>query len=112
MSKVHRELNPLIDEACRSIKISRDWLEDGMLDWAGESAHFQMVARLATGLIEALRCYDGAMEDCDNAVEVLIARVKGDASLDSAGEWVRLNYPALARQHGLLPPRPSKDTQP
>lgn len=107
MSKVHRELNPLIDEACRSIKINRDWLEDGMLDWESESPHKQMVCRLATGLIEALRCYEGAMEDCDSAVTVLIARVKGDASLESAGEWVKRNYPALARQHGLLPPLPS-----
>lgn len=57
--------------------------------------------------------YDGALEDCNSAVEVLIRRIKGDADLESAAEWVRLNYPAMAATHGLIatpaPPPPENE---
>lgn len=41
--------------------------------------------------------YEGAMSDLDSVLDVLIKRINGEADLESAAEWVRLNYPEKAK---------------
>lgn len=100
MGKVHDHLSPLVDAACARLEIKREALAD--VQWHDNDAG--MIGRLATGLDDALDCYDGAMEDCDSAVTALIRRIKGEADLESAREWVCLNYPRLAAEHGIQKP--------
>lgn len=45
--------------------------------------------------VEGLEC------DLDSALDVLIARIKGEKPLETAAEWLRLNYPEKARAAGL-----------
>lgn len=41
--------------------------------------------------------YQGAMADLDSCLDVLIRRINGEADLESAATWVRLNYPSRAK---------------
>lgn len=38
--------------------------------------------------------YEGAMSDLDSALDVLISRINGEKDMESAAEWIRLNYPS------------------
>lgn len=41
--------------------------------------------------------YRGMAADLDSCLDVLIRRINGEADLESAATWVRLNYPARAK---------------
>ncbi|QBX38638.1 hypothetical protein E4M02_10985 [Brevundimonas sp. S30B] len=47
--------------------------------------------------------YEGAMSDLNSVLDVLIRRINGEASLESAAEWVRLNYPDRAKALSTRP---------
>ena len=51
--------------------------------------------------IDGLRC------DLDSALDVLIRRINGEADLDSAANWLRLNYPGRSEQINSAPRHPA-----
>lgn len=58
---------------------------------------------------EPLWDYEGALSDLDAALDVLVRRINGEASLESAAEWLRLNYPDKAGS--LKSPLPISDDE-
>lgn len=98
MSAVHDEARRLWCKALE--RLNPGLMEIDPADY--ENADERLIAELAVGVQDMTDNYDGAMEDCDSAVMVLIARIQGKADLDSAKEWVCLNYPRLAFENRLM----------
>ena len=61
-----------------------------------------LMSEAADVLEDAAYSYEGARDDCDSAVMVLIKRITGASDMDSAREWVCLNYPSLAFANDLM----------
>lgn len=100
MGKVHEFAAQIIAEARAALLI--DPADDLTLDdFDNAPDDTRMLARVTVALEEMLGCYEGAMADCDSAVEAFIRRIKGQATLESGAEWVRLNHPRAAEAHGL-----------
>lgn len=77
------------------------WSADERLLYESATDDLKQHSRFAD-MADAEGSYEGALEDCNSAVEALIRRIKGEADLGSAQEWVCLNYPALAFKHDLM----------
>lgn len=108
MSAVHDEALELWRKALVALDCE---IDEKIYPGGFDAEHDQLIAELACALMDMVSNYDGAMEDCDIAVEVLITRIKGEADLESDRYWVCANYPDLARRHGLAP-SPSGENQP
>lgn len=96
MGAVHDNAQELWRKALARLPSDVHEIDPG--DYEGDE---RLIAELACGVMDMTDCYDGAMEDCESAVMVLIRRIKGEGTMEGAAEWVRSNYPKLAREHGL-----------
>lgn len=76
-------------------------LADEWADYGGQSLPFTItvIHEERDLIVRALRALDdtGMKDDLDSALDVLIRRINGEAPLSTAAEWVRLNYPARAK---------------
>ena len=65
------------------------------MSWCAEvcATAAAVLRSILTDREEALDKIDGLQSDLDSAIAVMRRRVSGEASVESMGEWLHLNYP-------------------